>query len=179
MVDIDQYKKQLIQQAKAFAKEAHEGQKRSFTGGPYFVHPDQTADILSEIVPNDNELIASGYLHDTVEDCDDVELNDIEDQFGFRIAFLVDEVTNDEKEVEQKGKADYMVEKVQKIHDDALTLKLADRLSNVSNLEATSESFQNRYSSETERMISALDYRKLQTPHKKLQTKIVNCIADF
>lgn len=83
---------QIAQLEKAidFAAKAHEGQKRK-SGDPYITHCLSVADILIDWGMDIDSVIA-GVLHDTVEDTE-VALEDIEQQFGKSIAFLVDGVT--------------------------------------------------------------------------------------
>ena len=73
-----------------FATHAHEGQKRK-SGEPYIIHPLAVAGILIECTM-DIDTVLAGVLHDTVEDTD-MTLEEIENQFGDDVAFLVDGVT--------------------------------------------------------------------------------------
>ncbi|MBR1584893.1 MAG: bifunctional (p)ppGpp synthetase/guanosine-3',5'-bis(diphosphate) 3'-pyrophosphohydrolase, partial [Clostridia bacterium] len=81
----------LIERAGHFAENAHAGQFRK-SGEPYIVHPMFVASILVELMI-DPPTIAAALLHDTVEDCDNVTLDLIQDQFGEEVARLVDGVT--------------------------------------------------------------------------------------
>ena len=56
----------FVQKACDFAREAHSGQMRK-SGEEYFVHPTQVAAILADL-KLDPETIATGFLHDVVED---------------------------------------------------------------------------------------------------------------
>ncbi|MBS2968643.1 bifunctional (p)ppGpp synthetase/guanosine-3',5'-bis(diphosphate) 3'-pyrophosphohydrolase [Metabacillus sp. KIGAM252] len=85
----------MISEAKRFAEFAHRGQVRKLSGVPYFVHVENTATILLKAGASD-ELIAAGYLHDTVEDTD-AELDDIKEKFGTAVAELVAFNTEDKK----------------------------------------------------------------------------------
>ncbi len=79
-----------IQKAYDFSAEVHRGQRR-LSGEPYLTHPVQVAGIIAEMrldVPS----IATGLLHDTVEDTL-ATLEQIEETFGAEIATLVDGVT--------------------------------------------------------------------------------------
>ena len=69
-----------------FAKEAHKGQKRK-SGGDYIEHPILVATLLKEADLNEF-VVASGFLHDVVEDTD-VSLDEIYDTFGIVIGDLV------------------------------------------------------------------------------------------
>ena len=79
-----------IQKAYDFSAEVHRGQRR-LSGEPYLTHPVQVAGIIADMrldVPS----IATGLLHDTVEDTL-ATLPQIEQTFGGEIATLVDGVT--------------------------------------------------------------------------------------
>lgn len=69
-----------------FAKEAHKGQKRK-SGGDFIEHPILVATFLKE-AGLDESVVASGFLHDTVEDTE-VILSDIYDIFGNVVGDLV------------------------------------------------------------------------------------------
>jgi len=73
--------------ALAFAAKAHRNQVRKDTDTPYIAHPAAVAVMLARIGCED-DVVAVGVLHDVVEDTD-VELADIEEKFGPRIAGLV------------------------------------------------------------------------------------------
>src|SRR5216110_3955502 len=80
----------VIQRAYEFSAEVHKGQRRA-SGEPYLTHPVQVAGIIADMrldVPS----IATGLLHDTVEDTL-ATLEQIEETFGAEIAALVDGVT--------------------------------------------------------------------------------------
>ena len=80
----------VIQNAYDFSAAVHKGQRRA-SGEPYLTHPVQVAGIIADMrldVPS----IATGLLHDTVEDTL-TTLPEIEKNFGEEIANLVDGVT--------------------------------------------------------------------------------------
>ena len=77
----------LINKAKDFAKAAHEGQIRKYTGQPYISHPKSVAKLV-EMVGGTEEMIAAAWLHDVVEDCD-VKIGTIENEFGKVVASYV------------------------------------------------------------------------------------------
>lgn len=83
----------LIQQAKEFAQNAHEGQVRKLTGTPMFEHLERVAEILKNAGLPD-EVVAAGYLHDTVEDTNTTP-EDILNAFGQDVAFIVSGHTED------------------------------------------------------------------------------------
>src|SRR6185312_6562656 len=80
----------LIEKAYAFSEGMHQGQIRR-SGEPYISHPLSVAGILADL-KLDLDSIATGLLHDTVEDTH-ATIDDIRREFGDTIAQLVDGVT--------------------------------------------------------------------------------------
>jgi len=81
---------EVIQRAYEFSAGVHKGQRRA-SGEPYLTHPLQVASIIADLrldVPS----VATGLLHDTVEDTL-ATLAQVEERFGPEIAGLVDGVT--------------------------------------------------------------------------------------
>ncbi len=81
---------EVIQRAYEFSAGVHKGQRRA-SGEPYLTHPLQVAGIIADLrldVPS----VATGLLHDTVEDTL-ATLAQVEEHFGAEIAGLVDGVT--------------------------------------------------------------------------------------
>ena len=73
-----------------FALDAHRKQKRE-EGVPYINHPVAVADILSDL-KLDSATIATGLLHDTIEDTH-ATYKTIKEEFGQEVADLVEGVT--------------------------------------------------------------------------------------
>lgn len=82
--------KKLVCNAYAFAKKAHEGCKR-YSGEPYIIHPTAVALRLANM-GLDATTIAAGLLHDVIEDTDSTA-EEIKEQFGAEVLFLVEGVT--------------------------------------------------------------------------------------
>ena len=132
-----------ISRAVAMATEAHEGQTRK-TGEPYIIHPLAVKKILEEWGMDEDTIIA-GILHDTVEDTD-LTLNDIKDEFGESVAFLVDGVTklstarNGMRDIDTylPETKDNFLRLMIALGSDirVLIIKLADRLHNLRTLSA-------------------------------------------
>lgn len=127
----------LLHHAYDFAREKHGDQLRQ-SGDPYYSHPVRVATLLASI-RLDQATILAGLLHDTVEDCDDVDLKMIEAQFGADVAELVDGVTK-LGQLEYQSEASKQAENFQKfilatVNDvRVLLVKLADRLHNMRTL---------------------------------------------
>ena len=132
-----------IDKAIEVAKQAHEGQLRK-TGEPYIVHPLAVKKILEEWGMDEDTVIA-GILHDTVEDTD-LTLDDIRNDFGESVAFLVDGVTklstarDGMRDIDTYLPAtkDNFLRLMIALGDDirVLIIKLADRLHNLRTLSA-------------------------------------------
>ena len=136
----DGYK--LVEKAYHFAENAHAGQKRK-SGEPYFIHPCFVASILTELMI-DPPTIAAGLLHDTVEDCDGIELEDIRREFGDEVAALVDGVTKLNKldfANREEAQAESLRKMILAMSKDirVVLIKLADRLHNMRTLRFQAE----------------------------------------
>ncbi len=125
-----------IEQAIAFAEKMHGDQKY----GPhkYIVHLENVAQIVKIFSADWNEdLIIAAYLHDTIEDTP-ASYSDIKKVFGENVAELVYAVT-DELGRNRKERHAKTYPKIAAL-PMAITLKLADRISNVAYSVADRES---------------------------------------
>lgn len=77
----------FIEKAYLTAKRLHKDQKRK-DGTPYIFHPVEVALILAQLDFDEN-VIAGGLLHDTVEDCG-YQIEDLRKDFNDTVARLVD-----------------------------------------------------------------------------------------
>ncbi len=126
----------IIQKAEKFARRYHKGQ-RQVTGKPYINHPIKVAELLKKY-NQDDEVITAGLLHDVVEDCD-VSLKEIENNFGKRVAFLVDAMSFVLKIKNGKRKKDMDVTykkyaRAIKKEPSLVYVKTADMVSNIPNI---------------------------------------------
>ena len=149
----------LINKAYVYAARMHEGQMRK-SGDPYFIHPVSVAEIIADM-RLDSSSVCAALLHDVVEDCDDVEAEDIQDLFGAEVAFLVDGVTKLGK-VNFASKEDRQAESFRKMlvamarDIRVLLVKLADRLDNMRTLEHMKPDSQERIARETQEIYAPL-----------------------
>ena len=75
-----------------FARERHGRQPRAGTSRLYLVHPEGVARILADHYPDRPDLVAAGWLHDTIEKTDTTP-QDLEAGFGPEVRRLVEGVT--------------------------------------------------------------------------------------
>lgn len=128
-----EYHESIIERAQSFAIEAHDGQTRT-DGSPFIDHPAQTAAIL-KMVTDDTNLIAAGWLHDTIEDCEWITYEIIRDKFNDDIANLVLAVT----------KTAPNTYPLLRENRRAVMLKFADRLSNLSDMAGWDDKKRDKY----------------------------------
>ena len=74
-----------IQKAIYIATHQHRHQKRKINDMPYIVHPFSVAWLLSEQT-KDEDVIVAGLLHDVLEDTDGYDYENIQKDFGDRVA---------------------------------------------------------------------------------------------
>ncbi len=126
----------LLNRAYVFSMKAHGSQLRA-SGDPYFSHPIEVAGILTDL-RLDDETIATGILHDTIEDTVATP-EDIQRLFGDNVARLVDGVTKLSR-IEAQSDTERAAENLRRfllaMSDDirVLLVKLADRLHNMRTL---------------------------------------------
>ena len=121
-----------------FAIDAHKNQKRD-SGDPYAIHPIAVASILTEL-KLDSATIATGLLHDTIEDTY-ATYETIKEEFGQEVADLVNGVTKIsvfENQAVENSKAENFRKLILATSKDirVLLVKLADRLHNMRTIDA-------------------------------------------
>lgn len=122
----------MMNKAKIFAENAHEGQVRKVTNVPYIYHPIRVAERLKEMNLSE-ELICAAYLHDVVEDTP-FEIEDIESKFGPKVASLVASHTED-KSKSWKERKQHTIDIVKQAEKEVKYLIVADRLDNLLDFE--------------------------------------------
>ena len=141
----------VIEKAYHFSEKAHEGQIRR-SGEAYISHPLSVAGILADL-KLDLDSIATGLLHDTVEDTH-ATTEDIRREFGDTIALLVDGVTKISK-MNFKTSTERQGENIRKMivamgkDVRVILVKLADRLHNMRTLNHMPYEKQARIAQET------------------------------
>lgn len=122
--------------AKEFSHKKHKGQLDD-SGLDYFTaHIEQVVSILEQVT-NDDNIISAAYLHDTLEDTE-TTYQELVENFGITVASLVREVTHD-------GDSTHGYYFPRLTTRDAVLIKFADRLSNLSRMEAWPEKRRDHY----------------------------------
>lgn len=142
-----------IASALRFAVEAHDGQKRQ-SGEPFVTHPIEVALILASL-KMDAATVIAGLLHDTVEDCDHVTLDELRAKFGVEVARIVEGETKvsklhttGNKKFDQRMNTRAML---LAMAEDwrIIVVKLADRLHNMRTIQHMPVHKQRRIAAET------------------------------
>ncbi len=127
--------KKLIK-AVAFAVKHHGSQVRKFNGEPYVMHPIRVAERLLQYDPEcSTPMIYAALFHDLLEDSTTVKEDEIASEFGEETLRIVKELTNDKEKIASVGKTQYLCEKICSLSNSALTVKLCDRLDNLSDIQ--------------------------------------------
>ncbi|MBI5455130.1 MAG: bifunctional (p)ppGpp synthetase/guanosine-3',5'-bis(diphosphate) 3'-pyrophosphohydrolase, partial [Deltaproteobacteria bacterium] len=141
----------VIKKAYVFSGVVHQGQTR-MSGEPYLNHPLEVANILTSL-KMDPASIATGLLHDTVEDTH-TTIEKIEEVFGAEVANLVDGLTKLSRMTFEK-KEDQEAENFRKMilamgrDIRVILIKLCDRLHNMRTLSALDPARQKKIARET------------------------------
>lgn len=126
----------LLKKAYVFSAKVHSGQAR-LSGEPYLNHPLEVAGILTQL-KLDVASVATGLLHDTVEDTL-ANSKEIQENFGEEIAHLVDGLTKI-SQISLRSSEESQAENFRKmilamVKDiRVILIKLADRLHNMRTL---------------------------------------------
>lgn len=151
----------LVQRAYEVARACHADQFRE-SGEAYISHPMGVARLLAER-GFDSKTVTAALLHDVVEDSE-IELDELRDRFGDEVADLVDGVTKLDRlafhtrEAAQAATLRKMlVAMASDIH--VLVIKIADRLHNMTTIEALEEPRRRRIAQETLDIYAPLAHR--------------------
>jgi guanosine-3',5'-bis(diphosphate) 3'-pyrophosphohydrolase len=121
----------LVSEAAELAARRHNGMARKGRGNePYINHLAEVANLLAAATDGDDaELVAAGWLHDTIEDTETTR-EELAQKFGERVAALVAEVTDDMTLPKSERRRLQVVDAPHK-SPSARLIKIADKISNV------------------------------------------------
>lgn len=124
---------QVISTALRFASLKHRDQRRKDVNkSPYINHPIDVMNILIQAGVTDTNTIVAALLHDTVEDTQ-TTFDEIENEFGIQVRKYVEHVTDD-KQLDKITRKRLQIEHVKDSENAVKLIKIADKLSNLSDL---------------------------------------------
>ncbi|HEV7611023.1 MAG TPA: HD domain-containing protein [Steroidobacteraceae bacterium] len=123
--------------ATAFAAQKHRDQRRKDAkASPYINHPIALANVLAnEAGVKDVIVLMAALLHDTIEDTD-TTAEELKAHFGSAVAVIVVQVTDDKKLKKAERKRQQVLH-ASSISDQAKLVKLADKICNLRDLNAS------------------------------------------
>jgi GTP diphosphokinase / guanosine-3',5'-bis(diphosphate) 3'-diphosphatase len=151
----------IIKKAFYASLQAHKDMRRR-SGEPYIYHPLAVAQIAVEEIGLGTTSIVAALLHDVVEDTD-LEIDDIERDFGPKVAKIIDGLTKISGVFDQgtSEQAENFRKMVLTLSDDVrvILIKLADRLHNMRTLTSMPREKQLKIASETIYLYAPLAHR--------------------
>jgi GTP pyrophosphokinase len=157
----DEEEAKLIRKAFKFAVYAHRDQRRK-SGEPYIYHPIAVAMICVDEIGLGVTSIISALLHDVVEDTE-FKLEDIEREFGKKVAKIIDGLTKISSTSTKtfSAQAENFRRMLLTIAEDTrvVLIKIADRLHNMRTLDSMSRDKQLKIMAETEYIYAPLAHR--------------------
>ena len=116
----------------AFASARHAGQYREIDGAPFIAHPLEVGRLLRRDAQPD-DVVAAGLLHDVLEKTGTTP-QELEHEFGTRIAKLVAAVSDDPNISDYDERKRELRDRVARSDADALAIYAADKISKVREL---------------------------------------------
>ena len=155
-------KVEIIDKAFKFARDAHQGIRRR-SGEPYIMHPIAVATIVNQEIGLGSTSISAALLHDVVEDTE-YTVEDIEAQFGKKIARIVDGLTKisggifgDQASVQAENFRKLLLTMGEDVR--VVLIKMADRLHNMRTLSSMPPNKQYKIAGETLYIYAPLAHR--------------------
>ena len=153
--------KRMIRRAFDMALESHQNMRRK-SGEPYIYHPIAVAQIAAQEIGLGTTSIVCALLHDVVEDTD-ISLEDIEREFGKKVAKIIDGLTKISGVFDYNSslQAENFRKMLLTLADDVrvILIKLADRLHNMRTMDFMPRDKQLKISSETIYLYAPLAHR--------------------
>ena len=127
---------EIVRAARAFAEQVHADHRRKDAGrAPYVTHLEEVAAFTARH-GGSPQAIAAAWLHDTIEDCDDVEEALITERFGPVISAIVMELTDDTS-LPTANRKQAQIDRGPGKSPEACLIKLGDKWSNCRSVGAT------------------------------------------
>jgi (p)ppGpp synthase/HD superfamily hydrolase len=163
-----------VKGAEQFATQAHRAinHRRKYTKRPYEVHLRAVAELVASVAPEDSEMIAAAWLHDTVEDTG-VTLQDIETEFGHEISNLVADLTDVSRPRDGNRAVRKAIDRehIAQAASRAKTIKLADLIDNCRDICRYDPGFARVYIKEAAALMEVL-----KEGHQRLYEQALNVL---
>ena len=111
-----------LESAEMFTKTKHAGMTRKDGITPYFAHLESVVSYLKSLGVTDEDVLCSGWLHDTIEDTD-TTFDELYERFGKKVAVLVSTLSKDKK-LPKKERERLYVDQLQSAPLEAKIIKL-------------------------------------------------------
>jgi len=121
-----------VESAEFFAKDKHKDMTRNDGITPYSDHLEDVVSLLKSLGIIDEDVLCSGWLHDTIEDTD-TTFDDLYERFGKKVAVLVFSLSKDKK-LPKKEREQLYVKQLKDAPLDAKIIKLCDISANLKDM---------------------------------------------
>jgi len=121
-----------VESAEFFAKDKHKDMTRNDGITPYSDHLEDVVSLLKSLGIIDEDVLCSGWLHDTIEDTD-TTFDDLYERFGKKVAVLVFSLSKDKK-LPKKEREQMYVKQLKDAPMDAKIIKLCDISANLKDM---------------------------------------------
>lgn len=161
-----------------FAAKKHANQRRKNSdASPYINHPIDVMNILIECGVNDIDVLIGAVLHDTLEDTNTSDVELVE-HFGEKVARIVKECSDD-KSLPKHVRKQLQIEHALVISNEAKMIKMADKLSNMSDLHRDPPKGWTKEIVEGYAVWTYFVYLGLRDANPTLTTRMVNLLKTF
>jgi len=121
-----------VESAEFFARDKHKNMTRNDGIIPYSDHLKDVVSLLKSLGIIDEDVLCSGWLHDTIEDTD-ATFDDLYERFGKKVAVLVFSLSKDKK-LRKKEREQLYVKQLKDAPMDAKIIKLCDISANLKDM---------------------------------------------
>jgi (p)ppGpp synthase/HD superfamily hydrolase len=177
----------VIEKALQVASKAHENQYRKNTDIPYIIHPVAVGMMLMK-AGYDEDIIAAGILHDTVEDTS-LTLGELESDFGAKIAGIVEGCSEPDKSLPWKDRKEHTIEFLRSASEEVRVVACADKLHNIRSIikdyVQSGETVWDRFNADKEKqkwyytnVLESLEHQSTFALLKELKTEVDRLFND-
>lgn len=164
-----------VESAEFFAKDKHKGMTRKDGVTPYHTHLESVVSYLKSLGVTDEDVLCSGWLHDTIEDTG-TTFDELYERFGKRAAILVSSLSKDKK-LPRKDRELQYVKQLKDAPIEAKIIKLCDISANLKDLASSKISKNQRKKTINQKLHYLKIIKNDLTESKSNYPKISNLIA--